>query len=117
MAVDDGTIRNVGQSRPALTISQEPGAAAQGNPALGLAQADGTGPALLIRSAGSAIDMRDNSGVSRLSISGSGNIAVAGVSLLNLDLLTQPLSSVLGATMSQGRATTAQGTLTSGTLY
>lgn len=76
---ETGLIRNVGKPDPALVISQEPGAtAAQGNPALQLNQADTGGPALLVKSAGSMIDLQNVAGVSKFKVDSSGTI-VSGI--------------------------------------
>jgi hypothetical protein len=114
---DDNLIRNVGKAPPALVISQEPGTAAAGNPALQLNQADPNGPALLVKSAGSLLDLQNVAGVSQFKVGSGGNVTAAGVSVLNLDLLAQPLPGVLAATMPQRFATTASAALTSGTVY
>lgn len=71
-------IRNVGRSVPALTISQEPGAKAKGNPALALVQADTGGPAMQIRSAGTMLDCQLFDSTSKFKVDGSGNVTVAG---------------------------------------
>ncbi len=113
----DEWIRNVGMSRPALVISQEPGAAAQGNPALHVNQADSTGPAVLVRSAGALIDLQDPTGASKFRVGSGGLVTAGGVPVANLDLLAQPLGTVLAATMPQRSATAVCSALTSGTLY
>ncbi len=109
----DEWIRNVGMSRPALVISQEPGAAAQGNPALHVNQADSTGPAVLVRSAGALIDLQDPTGASKFRVGSGGLVTAGGVPVANLDLLAQPLGTVLAATMPQRSATAVCSALTS----
>jgi len=113
----DEWIRNVGQARPALVISQEPGAAAQGNPALAINNADPAGAGILVRAAGAFLDLQDYAGASKFKVGSGGLVTEGGVPVLSLDLLAQPLPSVLAATMPQGQATTASAALASGTVY
>jgi len=109
-------IRNVGQSRPALVISQEPGAAAQGNPALVINQADATGTGLVVRSAGALFDLQTPAGLSKFKIDSSGSMTAGGPITGNM-LLTQPLMTAVAATMDRSRAVAASSALTSGTVY
>ncbi len=113
----DEWIRNVGQARPALVISQEPGAAGVGNPALHVNQADPAGPALLVRSAGALIDLQDYAGASKFRVGSGGLVTAGGVPVANLGLLTHPLATVVAATFDRRFATAAASALTSGTLY
>jgi hypothetical protein len=93
MAADEW-IRNVGQSRPALVISQEPGAAAQGNPALAIRQADTGGAGIEVRSAGTLLDLQTPAGVSRFKVSSSGVISGAPGTLVS-DLYNTPSGTTI----------------------
>jgi hypothetical protein len=112
---EGGWIRNVGKAEPALVISQEPGGAAQGNPALAINQADPNGPALLIKSAGSLIDLQTVAVASRFKVDAAGAMTVGGTDIQpgflpsDVGLIAWNFDPFVGAV--------SQSTTTNGTIY
>ncbi len=116
MAADEW-IRNVGMSRPALVISQEPGAAAQGNPALAINQADPNGPGVLIKSAGPLIDLQTPAGTSRLKVNASGDVTGGGTLAASIFPATLAQLGLISWNYNSLLAQAASGTPVSGTGY
>ena len=108
-------VQNFVDPDPALAVHQLPGQFARGNPALAVYQADATGPAVLVHSAGTMIDMQTIPGVSKFSVDGSGNVTSNGAALTPPTALAP--SGALAETMPRNGAATTKTAGNSATAY